>query len=344
MKYFISVVLVVIFIVCTPEITAQINGKNVVFVHGLQPEDLLRLRSLEQIEEAGLAQAGTMRPRMDASIYFHSGYRLSENSLRLYRQVKNLESQGTCKDGCYFVTASTGDLVTRYIINRLNQWGIDKNKFKVLVSFDVVGAGGGTEGADEIVSALNGNVLGFDVNKYILQPFLGFDLNAGWFAGIINDLRPSIARQTAMAPNSLPRVRIVGGKENVLLSRFMLGRDDGIVPMHSACGSARQEALDSCSRSIRIDGRIASAKGPSSLLYNHFPILMAQGLGHTEAGNGQSSGRLVALNNGRNFADASFNISERKYSTGWWIFKKHYRVVNKPESLNIADVFIDAIE
>ena len=340
MKYLISI-LMAGMMMYAPTAEAELNGRKVVFVHGFQLEDLSRLRSENVIKEEGLNQAGAfMKPYMDDSIYYHSGYRLSDNSQRLYDQVKRIEQAGTCAQGCYFVTASTGDLVTRYIMSRLNQWGIDKNRFKIALTFDMVGAGGGTEGADEIISALNGNFLGLDLNRYLFRPLFGFDLQLGAYGGIVNDLRPSIARRTAMEANIVPRIRIAAGKQMPVISSLLLGGDDGIVPLHSACGSSRQEAIYSCSRSIDIDGRIRSASGPSSFMYNHFPIMMAKELRHTEPGAVKPSGPLVALNDGRTFGDFNYDVSERNYSTGWWIFKKHYRVINKDDNMSLPEFFI----
>ncbi|MCH2189686.1 MAG: hypothetical protein MK188_02020 [Gammaproteobacteria bacterium] len=324
---------------------AEIDGKKVVFVHGLQTKAFTLLfdpNRQSKLEADAQSQAGSfLQSRFDDFIYFDSAKRLSANSVSLYQQVKRIEQAQTCSDGCYFFTASTGDLVTRYILSKLGQWGIDRNKFKVLLTFDLVGAGGGTEGADTIVAVVQGNPISVALNSLFAQFFLGTQIDFGSLVGIINDLRPSVARQTAMQANVVPRLRIAAGEETFLISAFLKGGDDSVVPLHSACGSSRQEAVDSCSRSIELDGRLKSSSGPRSFLYNHFPIAMATDMKHTDT---DYTGRLVAVNNNSKFGPLSYDVNERSYSTGWWIFKKKYRVIDKPNSMKATEFFVTEIE
>lgn len=321
---------------------AAIGGKKVVFVHGLQTKAFTTLFDSNRdaiLRADAQVQAGTyLRNFFDDFIYFDSAKRLSANSLSLYNQVKRLESEGTCKDGCYFMTASTGDLVSRYIMSRLGQWGIDSSKFRVLLTFDLVGAGGGTEGADVIVAVVEGNPISAAIADVLGKVFVGGPINFGALTGIINDLRPSIARQTAMQSNSVPRLRIAGGEETFLISAFLKGGDDSVVPLHSACGSSRAESVDSCSRSIGLNGKVGSANGPRSYLYNHFPIVMATDMKHTQI---DYTGTLVAMNNGRNFGPLNYSVSEKTRTTGWWIFKKTYRTINKPSNQQAVQFLVN---
>lgn len=334
----------VVSLLFAPLAYAEIDGKKVIFVHGLQTKAFTTFSSNRSdiLKEDAQSQAGSfLRSRFDDFIYYDSAQRLSANSSSLYSQVKRIESAGTCSGGCYFMTASTGDLVGRYIMSRLGQWGIDRNKFRVLLTFDLVGAGGGTEGADTIVAITQGNPVARALGDLLGSIFVGGPLNFNAVAGIINDLRPSIARQTSTQANVVPRLRIVGGKTTFLISALLKGGDDGVVPMHSACGSASQESIDSCSRSIRLDGRVASADGPRNLWYNHFPIVMGEDMAHTET---EYKGKLVAVNNGKNFGFFRYDVAEKTQTTGWWIFKKTYKTINKPSSKLAVEYLIEEIE
>lgn len=321
---------------------AKMGGKNVIHIHGFQPEALNPLLSDASRRSKAREQGGpALRARVDGYIYYDSAKRLSQNSNSLYQQVKQLENAGTCRKGCYFATISTGDLVARYILSRLGQWRVDNSKFKVLLSLDIVGAGGGTEGADIIVGIINGNPISAAVRLFA-KSFLGVTVRPGSVVGIMNDLRPSIARSTATQANNVPRIRIVGGKTTPVVSAFIKGGDDGIIPNHSECGSARQESIYSCSRSIGIDGKLGSASGPRSLRYNHFPILMGKDLNHFSSG--QYKGLLVAVNDGKNFGEFKFDVREKTRTTGWWIFKKKYRTVDKPSNMLMMDLLINEVD
>lgn len=329
---------------------AKIAGKNVVFISGLQPTAFLYTilndpNKDAKLREEARAQLGeVMRPIADYFIYFDSSKRLSANSYSLYKQVKNFERTGVCNAGCIFVTASTGDLVTRYISNNIGlnshtqsniagNWRIDKTKFRILATLDTVGAGGGTEGADVIIALAEGNSIAQFISKALTAIFFGSEygerVDFARIGGIIHDLRPSMARTHVSQDSRIPKLRYVAATNVPVLNQILWGEDDGVVPLHSACGAKTQRKIDSCSNSITLDGQLRSVNGPSSsdLLKNYYPLTMAKNMFHTDV---DFSGQLVAVNNNRNFGPMNMSISERKYSTGWWIFKNHYRVVNKP--------------
>jgi len=342
-KKIICVIFVLLFF--APFAQAEINGKKVVYIHGLQilaftaAVDDNRAATLR---EDAQGQAGEfLRSRFDDFIYYDSAQRLSANSLSLYNQVKRIESEGTCRDGCYFMTASTGDLVARYIMTRLNQWDVDRDDFRVLLSIDLVGAGGGTELANTAVSVIEGNSVTTAIINYLTDIFFGFELTSGSTVGIVNDLRPSIARGTATQATAVPRLRVVGGQTTPIVSALLKGGDDGTVPMHSSCGSARVESIKSCSRSIKLNGRVTSADGPRTLRYNHFPIIMGEEMSHTET---DHIGTLVAVNNGVNFGEFRYDAQETTETTGWWLFKKTFRTIDKPSSLPTVEFLVDSIE
>ncbi|MEM0910564.1 MAG: hypothetical protein AAGJ37_06285 [Pseudomonadota bacterium] len=333
--------------IVAPIASAELGGKKVIFVHGLQIDDINPFVA-NDIREGAIEQAGPVLGNIvDEYLLYDSAKRLQENATALHDQIKAFEQRGLCSEGCYFVTGSTGDLVTRYVISRLNQWGVDQDKFSILLSFDIVGAGGGTELADVAVSIVQGNKLSRLLMNAISKAFLGIKINPSTTLGIVNDLRPGIARRIARGQYDVPRLRIAAGGETFLVSRFFIsGRDDGMVPLHSACGSARAEAINSCAQKINIDGRIAKSDAPRTLQYNHFPIIMASDMSHTQI---DYSGKLVAVNNNTVFTDTAsgtirYSVKEKRRTTGFWRFKKHYRTIDKPKGQLAIAFFIEEFD
>lgn len=337
----------------SPVAEARIAGKNIIFVHGLQTSHLLQPRgtlTAAQRRTDAISQAGIFAPNIDDYITYSSTERLQGNiQQELYSQVKSLESAGTCAQGCLLVTASTGDLVTRYMMSRLNAWNIDSNRFRVLGTMDMVGAGGGSELADVAVTSLTGSNFLSAAARAAMSAWLGADLSGTTPAGlgVLNDLRPSVARSTATSNSAVPRVKIAGGGQIVafnLTGAFIDGTDDGVVALHSACGARYQESIDSCSNSIRIDGRLASANGPSwGYYHNQFPILMAEDMAHTQSATSEPVGRLVAMNKGVNVGGIIISPAERQFTTGAWFWKKTYRIVNYNESTPLATYLVNEL-
>lgn len=337
--------IVFMFLVCTAFASnayAAIGGKSVIYVHGLQTIAFDRDITQAALEADARAQSGVIRPFVDHFIFFDSGQRLNAQNNNLRDQINAIASTGDCITGCLIITASTGDLVARHFLSRLNQWGVDTQAFRVTATFDVVGAGGGTELAD-LAASVVGNPFLSGTADLLAGIILGADVNSVADLGIVNDLRPTIARSTGTAFNSIPKLRIAAG-DGGLTSAFIAGGDDGVVPLHSACGSSRADGVGSCSRSIDIDGRIRSVSGPRSFMFNHFPIIMAEDIAHAEAADNAPSGTLVAVNNNRTFNGVQISFSERTFSTGFWFFRRNFRTINKPSSQSLGAFLISEID
>lgn len=325
-----------------PAANATIGGKSVIYVHGLQTLAFDRDITQAAREADARAQSGVLRPFVDHFIFFDSAQRLNAQNNSLRDQINAIANTGSCVSGCLIITASTGDLVTRHFLSRLNQWGVNTQNFRITATFDVVGAGGGTELAD-LAASVVGNPFLVGTADLLAGIILGADVNSVSDLGIVNDLRPAVARSTGTAFNSIPKLRIAAG-DGGLTSAFISGGDDGVVPLHSACGSSRADGVSSCSRSIEIDGRLRSADGPRSFMFNHFPIIMAEDIAHTEAADDAPSGTLVAVNNNRSFNGVDISFNERSFSTGWWIFKRYFRTIDKPSSQSLGDFLISEID
>jgi len=124
---------------------ATLAGKNVVLVHGFLSEDLgARASKEERLAAAPEYWASYWGPRAEATLVYPSSGRVQGRIKDEVRdQFLSYQASGLCADGCIFVTHSTGDLVLRDAFTRLNQWGIDPNRFKVSAVIDLAGAGGG---------------------------------------------------------------------------------------------------------------------------------------------------------------------------------------------------------
>lgn len=314
--------LVLLFSMLASTVHAGINGKPVILVHGFQVEDLqnnppneafLNQRSIEYFGDFWTQRA-------DDHHYFSSAERVSgaiKNQFK--RHFEELESNGKCAQGCIWVTHSTGDLVLRDALSRLGQWGIDQNRVKVLAVVDLAGAGGGTELADLAVTVSQGGGLIQNSIRTVVGLFLGVSVIPDNL-GVINDLRPATARSIAPQNQAFPRLRFVGtGSAFASLTKpFIEGSDDSVVPLHSACGARYAGNYESCDSSIQVNGQLKGSRAPSSLLFNHFVVLMGEKADHFEAiTDDTAGGNYATVVNDRTFNGLRVDfddVTERK----WW--------------------------
>lgn len=303
----------------------SINGKPVVLVHGFQPEQLGNNHTSSSLQQdATLYWQDYWLNKAEAVLYWSSTERINGGiDQQIRSQVQALAAAGTCAQGCVFVTHSTGDLVTRHLLRNLNgwlwQWGYPSDRFQVLAVIDLAGAGGGTELASLGISVLDSDNVFSSAARSVANLFVGSNARAGEL-GVVYDLQPAVARNTAIHNSSAPRLRFVGVGDSFarLTKPFILGYDDSVVPMHSACGSASAEELESCSSSIRTDGKVTSvSKSPSSLWFNHFPILMGDSTDHFEIIEASASGKQVPVINNRTLGGLSVDFSTEQYWS-WW--------------------------
>jgi len=320
---------------------AKLGGKNVVLVHGLQPTHVAGAPN-----DAGLQRDANeyweeyWASRAEAILFWSANDRVAggiKDDMRT--QILRLEAQGTCRDGCVFVTHSTGDLVLRDALTRLGQWGVNPNNFKVIAALDFAGAGGGTELAQVAVNVATGGGVIDALARSAVNLFLGFTPNANNL-GVLNDLRPAAARNIAISNQAAPRLRFVGSGDDFfrVTKGFLAGFDDSVVAFHSACGARFVDSYESCSRSIRNNGVIRSSDGPSSFYFNHYPVLMGENTDHSEAISNERSGHFTTVvNNTTRGVRLDFATSTRRQ---WWAgFRKVRRVRDGNRKSMSANVF-----
>lgn len=295
-----KVLVLVSALVFSFNVQAKLNGKNVVLVHGLQTTHLGGAPNDAGLQrDANEYWTAFWGSRAEAILYWSAGERVSggiKDDMRT--QILNLESQRLCSDGCVFITHSTGDLVLRDALKRLNQWGVNPNNFKVIASLDFAGAGGGSELASLAANISEGSGIINAAARAAVDLALGFTPQPGNL-GVLYDLRPPTARTIATSNDVTPRLRFAGtGSEFFRITKaFIPGKDDAVVGLHSSCGSRTIGSFDSCDRNVQADGALRSASAPSSLYFNHFPVLMGSGTDHFEAISNDRSGYMTTVVN-----------------------------------------------
>jgi len=339
-----KLILAVAALLLSSGVQAKLAGKNVVLVHGFISQHLGAEPS--QVERRAVAddywQAYWVE-RAEATIIYPSHERVQGRIKDEVRgQILQLEQNGLCANGCIFVTHSTGDLVLRDALSRLNQWGVNQNRFKVMSVIDLAGAGGGTGLADLAigVAETRGPITG------VVRAIAGAVLQANFVPeslGVLNDLRVANARSIAQQNNVYPRLRVAGAGDAFarITKGFIRGYDDSVVGMHSACGARFAGDVESCSSSIRSNGQLAGARGPGSLLHNHFPIVMGDRADHEELRNNNSfGGHLTTVVNNRTIGGLNIDFRTDTSRRGWSWFRKVRQITGsdrKSVSANIYD-------
>jgi hypothetical protein len=141
---------------CITLISTPVFSKayKIVLIHGLQPQQLI---SDGNVTEGGENYwQGYWNNRSDDRIDWPS-YERVEGKIAtdyLWPKLKSYSETNFCSPGCIFVTHSTGDLVARYLIENQETWleNAGLSPLNIVATFDIAGAGGGSELADLAVS------------------------------------------------------------------------------------------------------------------------------------------------------------------------------------------------
>jgi hypothetical protein len=352
-------------LLATTHVNAQLAGKNVILIHGFKIGHILSPPSDEGRADA-LAYWADFEPALtdpatSRILYWPSNHRLSGAggaASVIISQLKPILSSGFCDDQCIVITHSTGDLVARYVLaNKLSLLGSSlASRFKVAAVIDMAGAGGGTELANLAVDAVHGINVGAYVTETLLK-FAGFDIKLGMDPGILTDLQPSVARNTAVTNiPSIPHLRIAGtGDEpffGFLSHAFIKGADDSVVPLHSACGAAVDGYYDSCVKDLRMDGRISSIrKAPSSSqLYDyHYPIILSATTAHNDMEANKTGHEMTLAMSGTDDYNSSgvksINVAAKHETTrAWWDWFRKYRFITGAKDKTMGQVIVDSFE
>jgi len=330
---------------------AQLAGKNVILVHGLQIDDLGNPPSSQQeIDQNGADYwRAFWLARSEARVDFGSNERLEGGiAQRAFNQLADISRQGLCDQGCVLVTHSTGDLVTRHFLENQARWlsNAGLQPLDIVASLDFAGAGGGSELANLAVNAANGGVLG-SLGEFALDAFLG--TSDPERLGVVNDLQPPVARNIATSPNDIPRLRFVGGgkADNLNFARAPLlpGKDDGTVAAHSACGATQVDSYDSCVSNLAMDGELTSVDAPGSLYFNHFPVLLGDDTNHGEVIDNTTGNTMTVAENNLTFDGLNFGFQTETFEkTKFFFFTDTFRVVPDSEQFSMSGLVVNTVE
>jgi hypothetical protein len=334
--------------------TASIGGKPVVLVHGFAPDQLFdNPDSFDEVKRDGDAYwADYWLSRAEATVHWDSSERIEGGIAEdAYRQVVEISRSGLCNDGCVFLSHSTGGLLTRFLLENQNRWLAQDglNPINVLATIDLASADGGTEIADLGIS------LAYNDNFFLSGAKAAFGAVFGVQPtpdnlGVVNDLQTNEARSLAVTPNGIPRLRVVGGGSPYLgvTKGFIDGKDDGVVPVHSACGGTSAEPVDSCVSWQAMTGKLTNQKAPGALWYNHYPILMAEKSDHNGMRGTQGGVTATPVVNNVWVNGLVVDFAENRYEKRpWWKLwgsGDQYVVVPGSESKNLSAVVYDTLQ
>jgi len=148
----------------------------------------------------------------------------------------------------------------------------------------------------------------------------------------------SIATQN----NSIPRLRVAGAGDAFarITKPFIRGYDDSVVGMHSSCGSRFAGDIESCSSSIRSNGQLARAAGPTSLYHNHFPIIMGDRVDHEEMRNDvRYGGSLTTVINNRTIGGLNLDFVTDTGRRGWSWFTRVREITGSSRKSVPANIY-----
>jgi len=330
--------------------SSNVFGKayKIVLIHGFQPQQLI---SNGDVTESGRQYwQDYWESRSDARIDWPSYERVEGKIATDYVWPKLQEFSQTnfCSPGCIFVTHSTGDLIARYIIDNQQNWlenaGLDP--LNIVATFDIAGAGGGSELADLAVSVAQGTESWTFVIEAALEAWLGGDLTDEM--GVLHDLKVNNARQLAALPDArIPRLRFVGDASEYMgvTSPFIQGHDDGVVGSHSACGGNRQGHFGSCSSQVDFDGKMTGqGDAVSGFMPHHYPMLMSDVYSHGSLLDSAQQGKVTAASSQRNLLTGEpIKFDTYTETHGWWLWKSDYLYVQNSNSRSMSRLIYDVL-
>lgn len=322
---------------------------KVILIHGFQPEQLLNASGTDVISDGAGYWSSYWGDLADERIDWPSYERIEGKiaSDWVWPKLKQFSQSNLCASGCVFVTHSTGDLVARYIIDNQENWLLNEGlqPLNIVATFDISGAGGGSELADIAVSTLVGVASWNPLVDTALEWWLGRDIREA--TGVLNDLKVNNARNIAPTPDtSTPRLRFIADGDDFFgaTSLFIPGNDDGVVATHSSCGGSQPGSFGSCSSSIALDGQITEQNDsvPGLMAY-HYPLLMSVNYSHNNLRDATARGEVTVALSEANFDGKTVSFNTFDETTGTWFWKKYYRYVTGSDQVSASELIYNAI-
>lgn len=320
-----------------------------ILIHGFQPSQLMNAAGTDVVADGAGYWSSYWDQLADERIDWPSYERIEGKiaSDWIWPKLQEFSRSDLCASGCVFVTHSTGDLVARYIIDNQENWlrNAGLKPLNIIATFDIAGAGGGSELADLAVSALAGTASWNPLVDKALEWWLGNEVEDA--LGVLYDLKVNNARNIASFPDDrAPRLRFVADGDDFFgaTSLFIRGNDDGVVATHSSCGASRVDAFGSCSTSIDTDGRLKQQNDAvTGFMAYHYPMLMTDNYSHNNIRESKHRGEVTVAIGRANVGGNLVSYNTYDKTTGAWFWKKHYRYVNQSDRLSASALIYNAI-
>ena len=176
--------------------SALSKDHKIILIHGLQVSQITNKSGSDVINDGETYWQTYWNNRADERIDWPAYERIEGKIATdwVWPKLKQISRSNLCADGCVLVTHSTGDLVARHIIDNQANWleNAGLTPLNIVATFDLAGAGGGSELADIAVSALTGAAWNFAVDA-ALKWWLGSDVTEA--VGVLHDLKVNNARK-----------------------------------------------------------------------------------------------------------------------------------------------------
>ncbi|MCK8115994.1 hypothetical protein MTF68_00320 [Pseudoalteromonas sp. 2CM37A] len=328
--------------------SALSKDHKIILIHGLQVSQITNKSGSDVIHDGETYWQTYWNNRADERIDWPAYERIEDKIATdwVWPKLKQISRSNLCADGCVLVTHSTGDLVARHIIDNQANWleNAGLTPLNIVATFDLAGAGGGSELADIAVSALTGAAWNFAVDA-ALKWWLGSDVTEA--VGVLHDLKVNNARKISPFPDArTPRLRFVAdGNEYLgLTGGFLKGNDDSVVASHSSCGASAAKSFGSCSSSIDTNGQLKSqGDAVNSFMPHHYPMMMSDSYSHNEIHNAQRKGNVTIAMNNINVDGQNVGFNTFDKTTGTWFWKKHYRYIKDSNTQSASALIYNVI-
>jgi hypothetical protein len=320
-----------------------------ILIHGLQPQQLIDAAG-SNIESDGESYWASYWGRLSDERIDWPSYERIEGKIAtdwIWPKLKQFSESKLCEPGCVLVTHSTGDLVARYIIDNQENWLTNAGyaPLNIVATFDIAGAGGGSELADLAVSALTASADWSWVIDRALKWWLGSDVTEA--VGVLHDLKVNNARRIAPFPDDrAPRLRFVAEGDDFFgaTKLFLRGKDDGVVALHSSCGASSVRAFGSCSRNIATDGQVTTqGDGVRGFMPYHFPMIMSDNYSHNNIINAVHKGQVTVANSTTQIDGRTISFETADEFYGHWFWKKQYRFVAHSDRLSASELIYNTM-
>lgn len=321
---------------------------KIVLIHGFQPQQLI---NNPDVTASGQNYwSGYWNSLADARIDWPSDERIEQKitTEHVWPKLKEFAQSNFCDPGCIFVTHSTGDLIARYIIENQETWlsNAGFSPLNIVATFDIAGAGGGSELADLAVSVAGATESGTFLIEAALEAWLGGELTDEM--GVLHDLKVNNARQLAAFPDArIPRLRFVGDASDFLgvTSGFIQGNDDGVVGSHSSCGGNRQGYYGSCSNVVDFNGKLANQNNAvTGFMPYHYPMLMSDSYSHLSIIEPGLKGKVTAADSQELLlSNESIQFSTYQQTKGWWWWRSNYLYVENSDNNSFSELLYAAM-